>query len=49
MRFEHGGSKEGDGVTSYDTFPFEFDLTLNCQHPVVEIRVLEVDIPSFYE
>lgn len=49
VRIEIGGGEERDGVTSYDTFPFEFDLTLKSQHEVVEIRVLEVDTSSFYK
>ena len=49
VRLEYGGGKERDGLISYDAFPVEFNLTLNSQHQIVEIRALEVDTASFYE
>lgn len=49
VRLEYGGGEEKDGVTSYDAFPFNFDVVLNTEHKVTEIRALEVDTSSFYE
>ncbi len=46
---EYGGGEERDGVTSYDTYPFEFDIALNSHREIAEIRTLEVDTSSFYD
>jgi hypothetical protein len=48
VRLDYGGGEERDGVTTYDSLPFEFDMTLNAQHQVVAMRKLEVDTSSFY-
>lgn len=48
VRLDYGGGEERDGVTSFDSFPFEFDMTLNAHHQVVEMRRLEVGTSSFY-
>lgn len=47
VRLESGGGEERDGVTSYDTFPFEYQITLDPQQHVVGIPLLHVDTSSF--
>ncbi|MBV9038904.1 MAG: hypothetical protein JO182_30745 [Acidobacteriaceae bacterium] len=49
VTLEYGGGAERDGVTNSDSFPFDFDITLNAQREIVNVRMLEVDTSSFYE
>jgi hypothetical protein len=49
VRLDYGGGESTDGVTTYDSFPFQFDVTLSPQPQVVLIRKLDVDTSSFHD
>ena len=48
-----GDQKKGDGLKSYDNFPFEFEITLEYngkkELEITEVDKLEVDTSSYYD
>jgi hypothetical protein len=42
-------SERGDGATHADGYPFHFDIVLNMNLDITEVKELHVDTSSFYE
>jgi hypothetical protein len=48
VELQYGSSREQEGEL-YDSFPLEFDLTLDREFNIEEVNNLSVDTSSFYE
>jgi hypothetical protein len=49
VSLEWGGGNERDGFEAGDTFPLSFDLTLDHQLEIQNVRALHIDTSSFSE